>query len=172
MFLGRNINIFLFAVQNKYENSRKFSLHKCRWTNPTNSRRQSWNSSSVRLNIEKHSIWKTTSCFDSELAIKKLEYIETKLFYMPCRRSRPTLKPSGSIVSKAQEFVDIYRFPPSRPEPLYPQPTPDKTAAKCRKDVCLLPDCSCGGKDIPGMWFCTFFTHWSITRSKRFTQNA
>ncbi|XP_067623837.1 mucin-2-like isoform X2 [Eurosta solidaginis] len=65
-------------------------------------------------------------------------------------RTRPTLKPSGTIVSKAQEFVDIYRYPPTRPEPLYPQPTPDKTAAKCRKDVCLLPDCACGGKDIPG----------------------
>ncbi|XP_055921158.1 uncharacterized protein LOC129952548 isoform X4 [Eupeodes corollae] len=64
-------------------------------------------------------------------------------------RTRPTLKPSGTIVSKAQEFVDIYKNPPSRPEPLYPQPTPDKTAAKCRKDVCLLPDCYCGGKEIP-----------------------
>ncbi|XP_017854023.1 uncharacterized protein LOC108607618 isoform X2 [Drosophila busckii] len=65
-------------------------------------------------------------------------------------RTRPTLKPSGTIVSKAQEFVDIYRYPPTRPDPLYPQPTPDKTAAKCRKDVCQLPDCYCGGKDIPG----------------------
>jgi hypothetical protein len=63
---------------------------------------------------------------------------------------RPTLKPSKSIVSSVQEYVDIYRFPPTRPEALYPQPTPDKTAAKCRKDVCLLPDCYCGGKDIPG----------------------
>ncbi|XP_045481551.1 uncharacterized protein LOC123685740 isoform X7 [Harmonia axyridis] len=68
----------------------------------------------------------------------------------PPSRSRPTLKPSTSIVSKAQEFVDIYRFPPRRPDPIYPQPQPDKTAAKCRKDVCLLPDCNCGGKDIPG----------------------
>jgi peptidoglycan/xylan/chitin deacetylase (PgdA/CDA1 family) len=65
-------------------------------------------------------------------------------------RARPTLKPAQNIVSKAQEFVDIYRHPPTRPEPLYPQPIPDKTAAKCRKDVCLLPDCYCGGKDIPG----------------------
>lgn len=72
------------------------------------------------------------------------------LFLLRISRSRPTLKPSGSIVSKATEFVDIYRNPPSRPEPLYPQPVPDKTAAKCRKDVCLLPDCSCGGKEIPG----------------------
>ncbi|KAL3290229.1 hypothetical protein HHI36_023586 [Cryptolaemus montrouzieri] len=68
----------------------------------------------------------------------------------PPPRSRPTLKPSTSIVSKAQEFVDIYRYPPRRPYAIYPQPQPDKTAAKCRKDVCLLPDCNCGGKDIPG----------------------
>nr|CAI5846303.1 unnamed protein product [Callosobruchus analis] len=68
----------------------------------------------------------------------------------PAPRSRPTLKPTTSIVSKSQEFVDIYRHPPRRPSPIYPQPQPDKTAAKCRKDVCLLPDCSCGGRDIPG----------------------
>ncbi|KOC70703.1 hypothetical protein WH47_06743, partial [Habropoda laboriosa] len=65
-------------------------------------------------------------------------------------RSRPTLKPSTEIVSKAQEFVDIYRYPPLRPSPIYPTPQVDKPAAKCRKDVCLLPDCSCGGADIPG----------------------
>ncbi|XP_076662435.1 chitin deacetylase-like 5 [Halictus rubicundus] len=65
-------------------------------------------------------------------------------------RSRPTLKPSTEIVSKAQEFVDIYRYPPTRPSPIYPTPQVDKPAAKCRKDVCLLPDCSCGGIDIPG----------------------
>ncbi|XP_063357692.1 mucin-2 isoform X1 [Cydia amplana] len=68
----------------------------------------------------------------------------------PPTRSRPTLKPSTAIVSKATEFVDVYTNPPRRPAPVYPQPTPDKTAAKCRKDVCLLPDCYCGGKDIPG----------------------
>ncbi|XP_011305618.1 uncharacterized protein Cda5 isoform X1 [Fopius arisanus] len=65
-------------------------------------------------------------------------------------RSRPTLKPSTEIVSKAQEFVDIYRHPPARPPTLYPTPQVDKPAAKCRKDVCLLPDCNCGGADIPG----------------------
>ncbi|XP_031337495.1 uncharacterized protein LOC116166626 isoform X6 [Photinus pyralis] len=68
----------------------------------------------------------------------------------PPSRSRPTLKPSTSVVAKAAEFIDIYKYPPRRPEPIYPQPLPDKTAAKCRKDVCLLPDCSCGGKEIPG----------------------
>ncbi|CAH0391986.1 unnamed protein product [Bemisia tabaci] len=63
---------------------------------------------------------------------------------------RPTLKPSTSIVSKTSDYYDIYRFPPRRPEAVYPTPQVDKTAAKCRKDVCLLPDCYCGGKDIPG----------------------
>lgn len=77
------------------------------------------------------------------------------------RRPRPTLKPSTSIVSKATEFIDIYRFPPRRPDPIYPQPQPDKTAAKCRKDVCLLPDCSCGGKEIPGMF--SFSVHICFT---------
>ncbi|XP_043272512.1 uncharacterized protein Cda5 isoform X2 [Venturia canescens] len=65
-------------------------------------------------------------------------------------RLRPTLKPSTAIVAKAQEYVDIYRYPPVRPGPIYPTPTVDKPAAKCRKDVCLLPDCNCGGTDIPG----------------------
>ncbi|CAB3239718.1 unnamed protein product [Arctia plantaginis] len=68
----------------------------------------------------------------------------------PPTRSRPTLKPSTAIVSKTAEIPDIYLHPPSRPAPVYPQPTPDKTAAKCRKDVCQLPDCYCGGKEIPG----------------------
>lgn len=72
------------------------------------------------------------------------------MLYLVFRRVRPTLKPSTSIVSKAVEFVDIYRFPPRRPDNVYPTPQADKTAAKCRKDVCLLPDCWCGGKDIPG----------------------
>ncbi|XP_008558077.1 mucin-5AC isoform X1 [Microplitis demolitor] len=65
-------------------------------------------------------------------------------------RLRPTLKPSTEIVSKAQEYVDIYRYPALRPAPIYPTPQVDKPAAKCRKDVCLLPDCNCGGPDIPG----------------------
>lgn len=71
------------------------------------------------------------------------------MFVFLSSRSRPTLKPSTAIVSEAK-FVDIYANPPRRPTAVYPQPTPDKTAAKCRKDVCLLPDCYCGGKDVPG----------------------
>uniref|UniRef100_A0A0K8SHL0 Chitin-binding type-2 domain-containing protein n=2 Tax=Lygus hesperus TaxID=30085 RepID=A0A0K8SHL0_LYGHE len=65
-------------------------------------------------------------------------------------RVRPTLKPSTTVVGKASEYFDIYRYPPRRPDNVYPTPQVDKTAAKCRKDVCLIPDCSCGGKDIPG----------------------
>ena len=80
------------------------------------------------------------------------------------RRLRPTLKPSTEIVSKAQEFVDIYRFPPVRPAPIYPTPQVDKPAAKCRKDVCLLPDCSCGGADIPGMSDDLAFPHQRTVR--------
>lgn len=30
------------------------------------------------------------------------------------RRTRPTLKPSTSIVSKASEFVDVYKYAPAR----------------------------------------------------------
>jgi len=30
------------------------------------------------------------------------------------RRTRPTLKPSTSIVSKASEFVDVYKYAPTR----------------------------------------------------------
>lgn len=83
--------------------------------------------------------------------IKKLkESVIDQHIFMCFRRLRPTLKPSTSIVSKAQEYIDIYRYPPVRPGPIYPTPTVDKPAAKCRKDVCLLPDCSCGGADIPG----------------------
>ncbi|XP_049873006.1 mucin-5AC isoform X2 [Pectinophora gossypiella] len=68
----------------------------------------------------------------------------------PPTRSRPTLKPSTAVVTNPNPIVDVYAHPPRRPSPVYPQPTPDKTAAKCRKDVCLLPDCYCGGKEIPG----------------------
>ena len=72
------------------------------------------------------------------------------------------MKPSTEIVSKAQEFVDIYRFPPHRPSPIYPTPQPDKPAAKCRKDVCLLPDCNCGGPDIPGNFFKIFLIKYEL----------
>lgn len=84
--------------------------------------------------------------------IRRLLLTRVSFIFNTSRRSRPTLKPSTEIVSKAQEFIDIYRYPPIRPGPIYPTPQVDKPAAKCRKDVCLLPDCSCGGSDIPGKY--------------------
>ena len=35
-------------------------------------------------------------------------------------------------------------------EPIFAQPTPDVTAAPCDNEICRLPDCFCGGKNIPG----------------------
>lgn len=42
----------------------------------------------------------------------------------------------------------IFSF--SRPAPVYPQPRVDQSAAKCRRDICSIPDCNCGGKEVPG----------------------
>lgn len=81
------------------------------------------------------------------------------VFLLSHSRLRPTVNPSvkSKLLESAQQHtVDIYRHAPSRPDTLYPQPIPDKTAAKCRRDVCLLPDCFCGGKDIPGTWLVRF----------------
>lgn len=111
------------------------------------------------IHRKRNSISVSTNCHDSyiihtkqiiEILVILIRIINSQI---QIRRSRPTLKPSGAIVSKAVEFVDIYRNLPIRPDPLYPQPIPDKTAAKCRKDVCLLPDCYCGGKEVPGNVF-------------------
>ena len=48
---------------------------------------------------------------------------------------------------------------PSRPVPLYQTPEPFSTATKCNEDNCRLPDCFCGGTEIPGI-----FSHfaWSL----------
>lgn len=93
------------------------------------------------------------------------------IFFNYSRRLRPTLKPSTEIVSKAQEFIDIYRYPPVRPAPIYPTPIVDKAAAKCRKDVCLLPDCNCGGTDIPGMYIYIYYSviilHYTFNKQQQ-----
>ncbi|XP_071532571.1 chitin deacetylase 1 isoform X15 [Panulirus ornatus] len=38
---------------------------------------------------------------------------------------------------------------PKRPAPVRPHPPADTKATKCDPKVCVLPDCYCGGKDIP-----------------------
>ncbi|XP_045025485.1 uncharacterized protein LOC116916364 isoform X5 [Daphnia magna] len=66
-------------------------------------------------------------------------------------KRRPTLKPVSDLVrNPVAEPIDIMQHPPRRLEPIFPQPTPDEPAARCNADVCRLPDCNCGGKDIPG----------------------
>lgn len=55
-----------------------------------------------------------------------------------------------SLIKIIHIYQNLSYFFLLRPDPIYPTPQPDKTAAKCRKDVCQLPDCSCGGKEIPG----------------------
>lgn len=40
--------------------------------------------------------------------------------------------------------------PPARPRNLYATPTPLETAARCEARKCRLPDCHCGGTDVPG----------------------
>ena len=55
---------------------------------------------------------------------------------------------------------------------MYPTPQVDKTAAKCRKDVCLLPDCYCGGKDIPGKVPTSCMIHSSACTKTLFFSNS
>ncbi|KAL3226598.1 hypothetical protein MRX96_024802 [Rhipicephalus microplus] len=40
--------------------------------------------------------------------------------------------------------------PPARPRNLYATPTPLETAGRCEARKCRLPDCHCGGAEIPG----------------------
>jgi hypothetical protein len=66
---------------------------------------------------------------------------------------RPTLKPVSKLVPKKAEKapINIWNSIPQRPAPTYPQPAYNEPAGKCRPDVCLLPDCYCGGgKTVPG----------------------
>ena len=42
------------------------------------------------------------------------------------------------------------KFSNFRPTPVGPQPPVDSKAAKCDPKVCRLPDCYCGGKEVPG----------------------
>ncbi|CAL8113684.1 unnamed protein product [Orchesella dallaii] len=65
-------------------------------------------------------------------------------------RSRPTLKPKSQFKTQSAPVRDVYLDAPSRPENIYETPNPNTPATKCRKDLCVLPDCSCGGKEIPG----------------------
>ncbi|KAB7507924.1 hypothetical protein Anas_02730 [Armadillidium nasatum] len=67
----------------------------------------------------------------------------------PQRLVRPSKKPLPASMSSGRN-VDIWKYPPRRPNPIYPQPQVDLPAAPCDRTICKLPDCYCGGKDIPG----------------------
>ncbi|XP_066942889.1 nascent polypeptide-associated complex subunit alpha, muscle-specific form isoform X13 [Macrobrachium rosenbergii] len=67
---------------------------------------------------------------------------------VPKRNSRPTLKPV-SVVAPTSPAIDIWKYPPQRAAPTRPQPPVDTKATKCDPKVCRLPDCYCGGKDVP-----------------------
>ncbi|KAF2368701.1 NodB domain [Trinorchestia longiramus] len=67
------------------------------------------------------------------------------------RPSRLTLQPVSQIVkNNNHQVTNIWKYPPRRPAPLYPQPTYNTLATKCDRKVCKLPDCNCGGKEVPG----------------------
>ncbi|XP_064100607.1 mucin-2-like isoform X11 [Macrobrachium nipponense] len=69
---------------------------------------------------------------------------------VPKRNSRPTLKPVSVVAPTTSAAIDIWKYPPQRPSPTRPQPPVDAKATKCDPKVCRLPDCYCGGKDVPG----------------------
>ncbi|KAK7025427.1 Polysaccharide deacetylase [Halocaridina rubra] len=81
----------------------------------------------------------------------------------PLRRvpvtSSPTRQPSriATPAPAPQRQVPVISGPisvddsiPKRPGPVRSQPPVDVKAAKCDPKICRLPDCYCGGKDVPG----------------------
>lgn len=61
-------------------------------------------------------------------------------------KARPTKRRLIIKDPNANEVVKIA----SRPKPVHAQPKALVTATKCDKRKCRLPDCRCGGSDIPG----------------------
>ncbi|XP_042880925.1 BRD4-interacting chromatin-remodeling complex-associated protein-like isoform X4 [Penaeus japonicus] len=57
---------------------------------------------------------------------------------------------SSSSSSASSGPVAVDNSVPKRPAPVRPQPPVDSKATRCDPKVCVLPDCYCGGKDIPG----------------------
>ena len=61
-------------------------------------------------------------------------------------KPRPTNRRLVIKDSSANQIITLA----SRPKAMYPQPKALVTASKCDKRKCRLPDCRCGGSDIPG----------------------
>ncbi|XP_063859403.1 uncharacterized protein LOC135100273 isoform X22 [Scylla paramamosain] len=73
---------------------------------------------------------------------------------IPSRPSSSSTRSSSSSNSRPQPTPSgppaVDNSQPKRPTPTRPHPTPDTKATKCDPKVCRLPDCYCGGGDIPG----------------------
>ncbi|XP_018015601.1 mucin-17 [Hyalella azteca] len=66
------------------------------------------------------------------------------------RPSRLTLKPVSEIVKNTDhQITNIWKYPARRPPPVYPQPPYNSLATACDRKLCRLPDCNCGGKEVP-----------------------
>lgn len=65
-------------------------------------------------------------------------------------RTRRPLTQATRTPNKPAFVATTPASPPYRPEPLFPTPTPLSSAQKCDPRKCKVPDCRCGGTDIPG----------------------
>ena len=68
------------------------------------------------------------------------------MLYLSSNRARPTNRRLIIKDTNSNQAVTLA----SRPKPLYAQPKALISAGKCEKRKCRLPDCRCGGSDIPG----------------------
>ncbi|XP_076306731.1 uncharacterized protein LOC143223121 [Tachypleus tridentatus] len=62
---------------------------------------------------------------------------------LPVGFVRPATKSPDDVVTTPASF-------PARPPPVHPTPQPYVVAETCNTNKCLLPDCRCGGSDVPG----------------------
>lgn len=65
-------------------------------------------------------------------------------------RSRKPISQVTPPTKQPNYYATTPIAPPSRPVSLHPTPPPYGTAQKCDPRKCVLPDCRCGGTDIPG----------------------
>lgn len=59
-------------------------------------------------------------------------------------------KSNKRLVIKTKNVLDTPPTLASRPQPIYETPIAASPAKKCDRNVCKLPDCNCGGPQIPG----------------------
>nr|XP_027205619.1 uncharacterized protein LOC113799218 isoform X1 [Dermatophagoides pteronyssinus] len=60
-----------------------------------------------------------------------------------------TATTTGTTTTNSTRTVKNLQIP-SRPVPVYKTPEPFSNAIKCSEQLCKLPDCFCGGTEIPG----------------------